>query len=401
MKKLSLSKRGITLLVILLPVLAAFVYVVTSSGPLAPIPVTMVQVESRAISPALFGVGLVEARFSYRIGPAMTGHVLRLDSHVGDKVVAGQVVGEMDPVDMDNKIAAKDAAIKRAQAAINAADANVADFVARERYAKSQSLRYTKLAKAKTISDEVAEAKSQEHHIASAGLVAIKANLNAAREELEMLRADYDGLVQQKSNLNLTVPVDGLVVGRYVEPGSTVIAGQTVIEVIDPLSLWINVRFDQLQSSGLAVGLPASIVLRSRPSKPLDGRITRVEPLADSVTEEILAKVVFDQLPDMLPPVGELAKVTVTLPALAATPVVPNASIKRVNGVTGVWLIENSELRYAPVDVGVSDLDGRVQITHGLKAGDHIVVYSKQELSRHSRITIVDQIVNQPVDAAP
>lgn len=397
MKKLSLSKRGITLLVILLPVLAAFVYVVTSSGPLAPIPVTMIQVENRAISPALFGVGLVEARYSYRIGPTMTGHVLRLDSHVGDKVVAGQVVGEMDPVDMDNKITAKDAAIKRAQAAINAADANVADFIARERYAKSQSLRYTKLAKAKTISDEVAEAKSQEYQIASAGLVAIKANLNVAREEVEMLRADYDGLIQQKSNLNLTVPVDGLVVGRYVEPGSTVIAGQTVLEVIDPLSLWINVRFDQLQSSGLTVGLPASIVLRSRPGKPLDGRITRVEPLADAVTEEILAKVVFDQLPDMLPPVGELAKVTVTLPALAATPVVPNASIKRVNGVTGVWLIENSELRYAPVDVGVSDLDGHVQITHGLKAGDHFVAYSRQELSRHSRITIVDQLV----DATP
>ena len=69
-----------------------------------------------------------------------------------------------------------------------------------------------------------------------------------------------------------------------------------------------------------------------------------------------------------------------------------------VNGVTGVWLIENSELRYTPVDVGVSDLDGRVQITHGLKAGDHIVAYSKQELSRHSRITIVDRIVDQSVD---
>lgn len=397
MKKLSLSKRGITLLVILLPVLVAFVYVVTRSGPLAPIPVTMGEVENRAISPALFGVGLVEARYSYRIGPTMTGHVLQLDSHVGDKVAAGQVVGKMDPVDMDNKIASKDSSISRAQAAIKAAEANVADFVAREQYAKSQSLRYAKLARAKTISDEVAEAKSQEYQIASAGLVAIKANLNATRQEMEMLRSDYNGLLQQKTNLNLTAPVDGLVVGRYIEPGSTVVAGQTVLEVIDPLSIWINVRFDQLQSSGLAEGLPASIVLRSRPSKHLKGRITRVEPLADAVTEEVLAKVVFDQLPDMLPPIGELAKVTVTLPELAATPVVPNASIKRVNGVSGVWLIENDELRYAPVEVGVSDLDGHVQITHGLNAGDQVVVYSKQELSSHSRISIVEKLV----DAAP
>jgi len=72
----------------------------------------------------------------------------------------------------------------------------------------------------------------------------VKANLNAAREELKMLRADYEGQVQQRSNLRLIAPVDGLVVGRYVEPGSTVVAGQAVVDVIDPASIWINVRFD-------------------------------------------------------------------------------------------------------------------------------------------------------------
>jgi len=395
MIKLSLSKRAITLIVIFLPVLAGFIYVVTSSGPLAPIPVTVVKVENRAISPALFGVGLVEARYRYHIGPTMTGHVLRLESHVGDKVVSGQVVGEMNPVDLDNKIAGKAASIKRAQASIRAAEANVADFEARERFAKSQALRYASLAEAKTISDEVAEAKSQEYQVATAGLVAIKANLNAAREELQMLRAEYDGLVQQKNNLNLTVPVDGLVVGRYIEPGSTVVAGQTVLEVIDPLSIWINARFDQLQSSGLAVGLATNIVLRSRPGEQFDGRVTRIEPLADAVTEEIQAKIMFDQLPDNLPLVGELANVTVTLPELSAMPVLPNASIKREGGEVGVWLIDEGQLSYVPVEIGVSDLDGYVQILHGLKAGDSVVAYSKQELTRHSRINIVEQLVEQ------
>jgi len=166
-----------------------------------------------------------------------------------------------------------------------------------------------------------------------------------------------------------------------------------VLDVIDPASIWINVRFDQLQSSGLADGLAASIVLRSRSNQRIEGSIARVEPLADAVTEEVLAKVVFDQLPDMLPPVGELAKVTVALPVLAATPVVPNASIKRVDGEVGVWLIDNDKLRYVPVEIGVSDLDGRVQIMNGLNPGDRIVAYSKQALSSHSRITIVDQVM--------
>ena len=65
----------------------------------------------------------------------------------------------------------------------------------------------------------------------------------------------------------------------------------------------------------------------------------RVEPLADVVTEEVLAKVVFDDSPEALPPVGELAEVTVALPALAAGPVIPNAAIQRMNGKLGVWQV--------------------------------------------------------------
>ena len=397
MKMPPINTRTITLLVILVPLLTAFGYVAVRSGPLAPVPVTVTEVSQQSISPALFGIGIVQARYSYRIGPTLTGHVLTLNSHVGDKVVAGQVLGDMDPVDMDNKIISMNAAIKRAKASLIAADAHVVDATARKDYAQSQSRRYQELLIEHTVSAETAEAKYQEYQVAKASLAAARANLNAAGEELEMLKADYNGLLQQRSNLRLVSPVDGLVVGRYIEPGSTVVAGQPVLEVIDPASIWINVRFDQLQSSGLSMNLPARILLRSQSEMLLSGHVSRVEPLADSVTEEILAKVVFDQIPNTLPPVGELAEVTVSLPQLASAPVVPNASIKQFNGKTGVWLLANDKPQFVSVETGASDLDGQVQILKGLESGARIIVYSKQELSSRSRISIVDHLV----DAAP
>ncbi|MDZ4261372.1 MAG: efflux RND transporter periplasmic adaptor subunit [Pseudomonadota bacterium] len=390
-----MNLRTISLAVVLLLLLLAFAYVATSSGPLAAIPITVTQVKNQAIAPALFGVGVVDARHRYRIGPTITGQVLRLDADVGDRVTAKQLLGEMDPVDMNSKIAAKDAAIKRAKASVVAAQARVNDSAARASYAKSQSQRYEQLAKAHTVSAEVAEAKHQEYQIAEATLAASNANLNATREELEMLLADSRGLIQQRSTLRLMAPVAGLVVGRYVEPGSTAMAGQAVLEIIDPKSIWLNVRFDQRQSSGLAIGQHASIVLRSHPGQALTGQVARIEPLADAVTEEIQAKIIFDQLPATVPPLGELTEITVALPELASVAVVPNASIKQINGETGVWLIENDELRYVPVKIGASDLDGQVQIMQGLTAGDRIVVYSKQALSKHSRIKIVDQLVSE------
>jgi len=190
--------------------------------------------------------------------------------------------------------------------------------------------------------------------------------------------------------------VDGLVAARDADPGSTVVAGQAVVELIDPQSLWINVRFDQSSAQGLHAGLPAQVVLRSRAGQGLASHVFRVEPRADAVTEETLARVVFDARPAPLPPVGELAEVTVTLPALAALPVIPNAAVQRIDGKTGVWLLVKGSQRYAPVTLGAADLDGDVQVRQGLRAGDRVVVYSAKTLTAGSRITIVDRIPGAP-----
>ena len=394
MKGLPINRRTITLLMVLLPLLLAFAYVATSSGPLAPVPITVVEVEEQKITPTLFGIGTVEVRYRYRLGPVMTGRLLSLNHDVGDYVVAGEVLGGMDPVDMDDKIAANQAAIQRANASVAAAEAHVKDSAARSEYAASQAKRYKQLALERNVSSELAEAKDQEYLVARSGLVAAWATLNAEQQTLVMLQAEHEGLLRQRSNLRLIAPVDGVVVGRYIEPGSTVMAGQTVVELIDPNSIWVNVRFNQLQSNGLTNDLPATIVLRSRATQPASGRVERIELLADAVTEETLAKVVFDQLPAPLPPIGELAEVTVSLPQLAAAPVLPNAAIKRLNGERGVWRVEGDSLEFVAVEVGLSDLDGRVQITNGLEPGDEVVLYSQKELSANSRIEIVEQLVD-------
>lgn len=377
-KSLSLNGRKLALVGVLVPLLGLFVYVALRSGPLAPIPVIVAKVESRAIAPALFGIGTVEARYAYKIGPTFAGRVKRVEVQVGERVRVGQLLGEMDPVDLDERLKAQEAALKRA-------DAQLQDATARKAYAETQARRYEQLLLARTVSEEMVEARRQERQVAEAGF-------QAAQQELARLRAEREGLVQQRANLRLLAPVAGLVAARNAEPGATVIAGQAVVEMIDPASMWINVRFDQLRSSGLRAGLPARIVLRSLAGQTLGGRVSRMEPLADAVTEEILAKVALDALPQALPPIGELAEVTVALPALPPMPVVPNASVQRLEGRLGVWVVENDTLRYAPVKLGAADLDGNVQIREGLKAGERVVTYSQRALNARSRIKVVDRL---------
>jgi HlyD family secretion protein len=392
MKRLPFRSRTLALLAVIIPLLALFVYVVFRSGPLASVPVTTTTVESRAISPALFGIGTIEARYTYKIGPTAAGRVLRVNVQVGDQVHAGQVLGGMDPVDYDERIAAQDAELKSAEAGVLTAEARIQETAARQHYSETQVQRYEQLLTARSVSVEDTDTKRQEFQVATASLATAQAGLEMARQALSRARANLDVLIQQKANLQLVAPADGLVAVRQVDPGTTVVAGQAVLEVIDPTSLWINVRFDQLRAAQLRAGLPARIVLRSREGQTFTGKVLRVEPVADTVTEEILAKVVFDQIPVPLPPVGELAEVTVALPELPSAPVVPNASVKRVDGKIGVWLLQDGTVAFAPIQAGASDLDGRVQILAGLESGARVIVYSQRSLGAHTRVKVVPRL---------
>ena len=378
MKKFPLQGRTLALLAVVLPLLALFVYVVLRSGPMAPVAVTLATVESQALTPALFGVGTVGTRTSTKIGPTVAGRLLRLDVDVGDRVRAGQVLGEMDRLDLDDRLQAQDAAVQRVQASLREAQA-------RQVHAHTQATRYAQLLAVRSTSEELAAAKQQELQVANAAVAAVQAE--AAR-----VRAERAGVTTQQRHLRLIAPSDGLVTQRLADPGSTVVAGQTVVEVVDPASLWINVRLDQISAHGLAADLPARVLLRSRAGHTLAGRVLRVEPLADSVTEETLAKVVFNQLPAPLPPLGELAEVTIDLPTLAAQPVLPNAAVQRVGGQTGVWHWTQGALQFTPVALGAADLDGHVQVLKGLSVGDQVVLYSEKPLTARSRIHVVERL---------
>ncbi len=284
----------------------------------------------------------------------------------------------MDPVDLDERIRAQEASLNRARAQLSEAQA-------RQSYAQTQVGRYEKLLAARSTSEEIVATKKHELLLAEAGL-------SVAGEEISRILADREALVAQRNNLNLISPADGLVTLRDADPGTTVVAGQLVVEVIDPKSLWISVRFDQIHARGLSADLSAQIVLRSQEGEFREGRVLRIEPLADAVTEEMMAKVVFDIIPEPLPPIGELAEVTVTLPALQAAPVLPNGAIQHIDGRLGVWLVINGDLRFMPVVPGIADLEGSIQIREGLKVGDQVVVYSANALSARSRIHIVDHI---------
>jgi HlyD family secretion protein len=371
--------------------LLALGWVATQSGPLAPIQVTVTQVVTGEVSPALFGIGTVEAQRAYLIGPTAAGRVKRVLVDVGDTVKAGQLLAEMEPVDLDTRVASTVAAADRGRSAVAAAEAQERDARSRQELVTSEARRYLALGQAGVLSQSEVDGKLQEQKSADAQLAAAEAGLAGVRRDLTRLDADIGGAQQHRGNIRLSAPVDGVVTSRDAESGSTVIAGQSVLKLEDPRSLWITVRLDQGRSAGLRVGLPAAIMRRSDPLTPLAGKVVRVEPTSDAVAEERIAKVAFDRVPEGVS-TGEMAEVTLHLPAVPNAVIISNASLRHRGAQSGVWLHAKGQLRFTPVKMGAEGLDGTVQILEGLRAGDEVVVYSERDLEDDSRIKVVSSL---------
>lgn len=393
-RSIVLKRWGLSVLALLL--LGVLGYMALHAGPLAPLHVTVTAVQEGRLQPAIFGIGTVEARRSWMVGPTVAGRVLSVRVDVGDVVKAGQLLAEMDAVDLDQRLKALDATVARAGSTQSAAGAQVADARAKRELAQINAKRNQDLAAQNFISSGALESRLQEKTSADAALQTVQANLSAAGQDLARIQAERAALAQQRGNVRLLAPADSVVTSRDAEAGSTVVAGQPVLRLVDLNSLWVKLRIDQGRSAGLAMGLPASIVLRSQPRSPLAGRVARVELLADSVTEERIAQVAFD-LPAggqaIAASLGELAEVTLQLPQTAPSLLVPNASVQRLQGQVGVWRIQQGKPEFAPVHLGASSLDGQVQVLEGLQAGDLVVVYSQKALTAGARVKVVDALV--------
>ena len=367
-------------------------WLAASQGPLAPSKVTLAKVEQGTLVASTFGIGTVEARRSYAIGPTLASRVARVLVDQGDTVRAGQLLAELDPVDLVDRVASGQIAAERAASAIRAAEAQLAEAGSRAQLASASARRYAELRQKGFVSQEASDAKGHDANAAKAAVDAASAQLAVARRDRERALADVAGGGKLRAQARLLSPVDGVISARLVEPGTTVVAGQAVVQLIDPASLWVKARIDQAQAGGVRVGQAAQIVLRSSANSAHPGQVQRVDWVSDAVTEERIVNVGFDARPKGLS-VGELIEVTIRTAELSAVRSVPAAAVKRSERRDGVWQVASGRVVFRPVKLGITTLDGRSQILEGLQAGDEVVVHSERALQPDARVQVVPAIV--------
>ena len=397
MFKRILANGTLTRLRVKLALLAAllvslFAWIVLTQGPLAPVKVTTAKINTGALAPEVFGIGVTEARHSYNVSSTMTGRIGRMLADQGDRVKAGQILAKLDPIDLNERLASSRLAAERSTSAVRMAEAQLAQAQSQERTAAANYRRFAELQAKGYVSKEMLDAKLHEKNVAQAALDAATASLAAVMHDRKKAQSDASAVAKLRNQTLLYSPVNGIITARMVEPGVTVVPGQTVLQVIDPGDIWVKTRIDQKQAGLIRDGQQASIVLRSQPHTAIPGTVRRVDLISDAITEERIVNVTF-AAPEPGISLGEYAEVTIKLPASPDARSVPTAAVKQIDRQKGVWVLHDGRARFRPIKTGTATLDGRTQVLDGLSDGDEVIVYSQKAMKNDLRVKVVPELV--------
>lgn len=387
-----MSSQKVKILLIGVGLLTIFSWVVVTQGPLAPVKITVEKVQVGNLANSVFGIGTLKARHGYNLAPTMTSRVKSVLVDQGDSVVAGQVLAEMDPVDLDDKLAGSQRVVEKTANAILVAEAQLSEAQSRLKTIAATATRYQELREGGFVSQEMFDAKLHEKNAALSALAASSANLAIASDDHARARADTRGVGKARAQTRLLSPVNGVIAARLVEPGSTLVGGQLAFQVIDQNNLWVETRIAQQQAGLVRVGQVAEIVLRSQPHVPLMGKVERIDMVSDAVTEERIVNV---SLNSAQASIGEYAEVTFKLPELNDARSIPSAALKRVDRQNGVWVLQGGKVAFKPVKIGLATMDGRTQILDGLSDSDEVIVYSQQALRADLKVKVVSELVQR------
>lgn len=384
-----MSKLRLKMVLLGALLISVFAWVILTKGPLAPVNVTTERIQTETLSPEVFGVGIVEARHSYAISPVMTGRISTLLVDQGDQVQAGQVVAELDPIDLVEKLTSSRLVGERAANSVKVAEALLVQSQSQGKTMAASYKRYSELQAQGFVSRELLDAKLNEKTAAFAAIDAATASLAAAKRDQSRAQSDAAGVVRLREQTRLTSPVSGIITAKLVEQGAIIVPGQTVLQVIKPDDLWVKTRIDQKQAGMIRADQKTTIVLRSRPQTSVSGVVERIDLISDAVTEERIVNV---SAPELNASLGEYAEVTIKLPVQENARSIPTAAVKRINQQDGVWVLQDGQPKFKPVKIGISTLSGRTQILDGIADSDEVIVYSQQAMKEGMKLKVVAEI---------
>jgi membrane fusion protein (multidrug efflux system) len=229
-------------------------------------------------------------------------------------------------------------------------------------------------------------------------------------------KADADELQALVSYTRIVAPFDGIVTGRFVDPGALIKAGGdqpssgpvegsshpagtaspvVSLAMINPMRIYVYVP--QGVVNFIARGTPATLTLQNSPDHPFAGTVTRFASSLDLSTRTMLTEIDVDNAGHKLYP-GMYANVTLQLERHADVVQVPDSALGENSTGNYVMTVEDGKLLKKKVNVGIRT-GHVVEITKGLKGDEQLVAALDPAMSDGESVTSVPWKNTSPENA--
>jgi HlyD family secretion protein len=338
--------------------------------------------------------GISRIREVYTVSAPVAGKVARSVREVGDHVVAGvttvAAIRSADPTMLDARTRVElAAAVEAAKADRNFASAAVLQAEKELRFSEAELERTRYLVGKKVMALNALEKRQLDADSAQQELESARAQLDVRLHNLEIAEAKLLGPATRAGAepaedccINLTSPVNGIILHIPVENEQIVQAGTPLVEIGNPLDTEISV--DLLSSDAIQVKPGASAVVSGwgGPDE-LKARVKRVDPAAFTKIsalgieeQRVRAILEITDPPAKWTGLGHQYRVFVNITIWQSENAlqIPLSALFRWEGNWAVFKVEGGLAKLTKITAGqINSSD--MQILSGLSAGDTVVVH--------------------------
>jgi HlyD family secretion protein len=377
--------RNAVIAALVVAVVAAFAWH-RSQGP----SVAVARATRAEVVQTIVAAGRVLAPARIAVGSVTLGAVRAVHVELGQRVVAGQLLVELDDRELQAQLLRARASVGSAQARrtslsrltsrvatteVDRAEAALAQARATvtrlERLRASDAISGVELENARTTLAQAEAAAS------AARTTATEQSLSGAEGRslaagVDLARADVATVEARIAQMRIVAPADGVVLRRAVEPGDVAQPGVTLLELATVGDTTIRIDPDESTLSLLREGLPAIASAEAFAAERFEAVVASIAPSIDADRGTVDVRL---RVPS--PPAYLRTDMTVSVEieaARRADALTVSADAVRDVGTAAPWVLRVEGERVARRDVRLG-LRGRdvVEIVEGLDEGDRVV----------------------------
>jgi HlyD family secretion protein len=269
-------------------------------------PSKLAKVEKGDLAKSVVATGKVTPITKVEVKSKASGIVKKLLVDYGDRVKKGQLLAQLDKIEIEAQVAQSQAALEAAQANLKSSQA---DFERAKVDAEGPDVpllkraydRATGMAKDGVVSasalddaEKNYEMALNKQNVSKAQVTVLKAKIAQAQAQVVQDQANLTQLDEQLSYTDIISPIDGIVLSRDVEMGDAVssilVLGSSATLVMtlgDTSEVYVKGKVDESDIGKVYLGQRARIKVESFKDKTFDGKVTKISPMGaekDNVT---------------------------------------------------------------------------------------------------------------------